>query len=273
MFSKFCLFCLFILFCTALLSCSRVPEGTFSTPLPKNTTSIPPTVTQDESMNGPVCQKTVDAMSLLPKKYKSIDYNKDTPMSDGMFNVNEYFSVLEHLQVESGYILDYIYHNLGGSGHPYIYARKVNQTPYKVFTDIAKASENDWLNHVQVDSSKQGYFQFAVLRKMGPQFYLYWHSAYNDHSIVCDREGLEKVLSKQTFQNIKIPQDVQEKARKLDIIPKVNFDNDKVIIKIVYFTNWGGFIEETSTILRKFPHQILDTKTLTLVLYNCGVQF
>jgi hypothetical protein len=256
-----------------LLSCSKVPEISYNTPSPKNTTSVTPMVAQDDNITNLACQKIVDALSLLQKKYKSIDYTKDTPMLEGMFNVNEYFSVLEHLQIESGYTLDYVYHNLGGSGHPYIYARKANQTPYKVFTEIAKDSENDWLNHVQIDSSKQGFFQFVVLRKMGPQFYLYWHSAYNDHTIVCDRDGLEKVLSRQTFQNIKIPQDVQEKARKLDITPKVNYDNSKVIIKIVYFTNWGGFIEETSTISLNFPHQIIDTKTQTLVIYNCGVQF
>jgi hypothetical protein len=273
MLSKFCLLGFLFLLCITLLSCSKVSEVPHSTSTPKNTTNVSPTGIQDDNIVAQACQKTVNTISSLPRKYKSIDYSKDAPMSAGMFNVNDYFSILDHLQIESGYTLDYIYHNLGGSGHPFIYARKVNQTPYKAFTEIVKGSENDWLNHVQVDGTKQGFFQFAILRKLGPQFYLYWHSGYDDHTIVCDREGLENVLSRQTFQNISIPQDVQGKARKLDLTPNVNFESGKVIVKIVYFTNWGGFIEETSTISRSFPHQILDTKTQTLVVYNCGVVF
>jgi hypothetical protein len=47
----------------------------------------------------------------------------------------------------------------------------------------------------------------------------------------------------------------------------------KAEVKLITFTAWGGFFEETFVISRSFPHALLRHDRKCLVEYNCGIIF
>jgi len=193
--------------------------------------------------------------------------------------------------VERGYVLDYVYLSDYLGGKPLIYARPKDQPAYTSYAEYIEAiggteqrsyeylkNAIDYLEHIEIDDTAEGYFQFVALSIMGDQFDLSWHGGYNDTKIVCDQKGLESVLKEtavllSNFDD-KVPENVRQAAQKIDFEPKVEFlDETTVIVRIVTYSKWGGFVEEKYTISRKFPHTIIDWKTETLVEYDCGVRY
>ena len=231
-------------------------------------------------------QATVAAMQALTSGYEApeVGYNfPDSARQPGWFDVNDYFSVLTHLSMQPGYTLDYIYHSSGSGAAPFLYARKTDSQPYTMLDELAATypdheywSEsdhyNDYLAYVRADDSEEAYFQYVVLEIMGGQFYLVWHAGYNDATIMCNSMALDQKTALSYF-DITLPPEVQQKAAKLDVSPKVEIGKDTVNVRVVIFTKWGGFIEEIYTITRTFPHTIKDIKVNTLVKWNCGIMF
>ena len=205
------------------------------------------------------------------------------------FDVNEYFSVLSHLSVEPGYILDYIHDGAA----PTIYTRQEDEPQYLTWAEYSDAVGKDatwfteqlrYLDHIQVDGTEEGFFEFVVLRLMGEQFYLQGHAFYNDDTVVCDPTGVEAVL-KAAERSLPsetaswfadawaVFADVWVEALELDLKPRIELRDDVAVVRVVVFTKWGGFREETYTISQDFPHTILDYETETLVPYDCGINF
>lgn len=214
----------------------------------------------------------------------------DSVKAEGDFDVNSYFSVLDHLSMEPGYVLDYVYlaDHLGGK--PILYARPSDQTPYATYAEFLDAvggveqpsyavyeHADDYLQHVEIDGTADGYFQFVVLWIMGDQFYLFWHGEYNDATIVCDGRGLESVLEEVEAFASEDPDTLEilrRRARRIDFKPTVDSQSDtEVEVRFVTFSKWGGFAELRYIISREFPHEIVDWEVKTLVEYDCGVSF
>jgi hypothetical protein len=55
--------------------------------------------------------------------------------------------------------------------------------------------------------------------------------------------------------------------------PAVNIGTQSVQVKLVTFTRWGGFFEETYFLSKSPPHTIQDVQEKNLVPYDCGVMF
>lgn len=220
-------------------------------------------------------QNTVDAVSMLHRGCHTPDHllQEDAVKTGEEFDVNEYFSVLTHLSMQPGYVLDYVYFYDGMEGGPDIYAREVDQTPYLTYSEYVDAEGNispqeSWtrvMDRIQVDDTAEGFFEFVVLRTMGGQFYLFWHALYNDATIICDRTGLKAALTIIDEYVIPLSSDDKRKVRSLDFQPVVAFKNNTVVVKVVIFTKWSGFIQESYTISRDFPHRILEVESKTLV--------
>jgi hypothetical protein len=212
----------------------------------------------------------------------------DIPRQEGDWDVNTYFGALKHLTVQPGYVIDYFYVYDGMGGYPFIYARPADKQPYASYDEWAAALEasghepgehdydKEYLEHIEVDGTPEGFFELAALRIMAEQFYLYWHAAYNDDAIVYDEESLRRILDSadSSFGGNMIPNALRRAAAKLDVTPTVTFPDDSTaVIRLVTFSMWGGFVEKLFTFSREFPHALLDLKTETLVEYDCGVSF
>jgi len=189
------------------------------------------------------------------------------------FNANEYFTVLSHLALEDGYLLDYVYFAPdGGDGMPYLYARREGEPAFANYSAYQKAGVENYLNHIQVDGTAQGYYELAVLSIMGGQFYLSWHFEYNDWEVVSSRERLAAIIELMNEKYRPLTEEQIEAALHLDVTPSVKFDGDKVRVWVLVFTKWGGFYERVYTIDRDFPHQIIEDE-IQLITYNCGIVY
>lgn len=187
--------------------------------------------------------------------------------------------------MEAGYVLDYVYYVEPAGGEPHIYVRKEGSPRYRTVSEYHRAVGDDlflpkfleqsrysFLDHVQTDGTAAGFFQLVLLRIMGGQFYLFWHAAYDDRTVICSRAGLEAALA-EAEEFVQVPREVRAKAEQLDLEPKVEFTDETVTVRVIMFTKWGGFIEEKYTFSRSFPHKLLKQGSETLVPYDSGIIF
>lgn len=210
---------------------------------------------------------------------------EDSVKTEIGFDVNLYFFVLNHLSMQPDYVLDYVYSYKSGGGKPVIYARHIDQSSYLTISEYEKSRgpyqvqepSYKFMDRIHVDGTAEGFFQFIVLRLMSNQFYLYWHAWYNDLKIICDPSDLKELYAEVGKPDPRdesiLPPDVKKKARDLEFTPIIEFTEESVIVKIVIFTKWGGFIRESYTIGRKFPHKIIKKEGKTLVKYDCGFYY
>ena len=193
----------------------------------------------------------------------------------GEFDVNDYFKAFTHLSVEQGYTLDYVYQVDFLGAFPILYARPVDQPAYISTKDLPVDLEiTDYLSHIMIDDTEQGYFEFVALSIMARQFYLDWHANYNDTVIVCNDNDVDAIVEDINDGEFGIPFDMsqQMKIRGMkDIEPLVKMNDDTALVELIMFTKWGGFYRLTYTINRSFPHAITDVQQENLVSYDCGI--
>jgi hypothetical protein len=190
------------------------------------------------------------------------------------FDVSAYFDVLDHLSMQPGYTLDYVYWYDDLGAHPVLYARRADEPPFKNYSAYVAArgeSPLAYLEHVQLDGSAESFFQLVVLRLMGEQFYLWWHATMNDSTIITSQASLE--AHRQAVEaNCTEPFDpVLEQVSELALEPRVTFEGDLVMVSIHAFSGYSGLLRKTFSINRDFPHTIVDESTEKLLDYFCGV--
>jgi hypothetical protein len=218
-------------------------------------------------------QSTVDDLSALQSGLEFPDHFEDenATRTGEEFEVNEYFSVLDRLSMEPGYVLDYVYCYDGMGGYPRLYARPEDQPRLLTCSDYDGST--NYLDHVQADDTEEGFFQFVLLQVVAGQFYLFWHAGYYDDVVICDRDTIDSIVSEAGGFGQPFSAEQKRAARAIDPAPIVELGDEVVTVKIVTFSNWGGFTQETYEINRSFPHTILDSDSEVLVEYDCGIMF
>lgn len=229
-------------------------------------------------------------------------YNEGTKKFDSEFNINHYFDILDKIELEKRWLVDFLYLQDRMGGGPLIIAYpETKKTKYKKIID--KINDNDlnykardydleniidtflnyedvdnYLNHTKLDGSEESYLQFVILAELGSQFSLFWHAAYNDKEFVCTPEKAEKIINRIGIVDEKIDnsdsqlfdQDTVERLREINFEPQININEDKAQVRLVFFTKWGGFIEAKYLVKKTFSHEIMERETETLVEYDCG---
>jgi hypothetical protein len=225
-------------------------------------------------------QGVVDAFVDLNHSQRLPDHlMQENPEKDGSeFDVNAYFDVLDHLSMEPGYVLDYVYRYDGMGGSPVLFTRPEDQSSPTTYAEYAAAleagdAEEGYLHRVQVDGSEEGFFQFVVLYEIGGQFYLFWHANYFDTVIICDPKGIEDIISRPDDFGNPFTRKQKREARAIDPAPVVKMGEDSVVVEVVMFSNWGGFVRGTYEISKSFPHTVLNSDYEVLVEYDCGIMF
>lgn len=209
----------------------------------------------------------------------------ELPQDGEVFNPNRLLDPLTHLSLMPGYSLDFVYQFDGMGGHPILYARKESDPPFETLEDYERIAGDcdmqdqpagcDYVSFIVTDGTEQSYFEWVLLMMMGDQFYLYWHSGYNDAQVVASTERLEALVEKIGSNNFGYPLTAAQKrqALRIDPAPEVTVGSDAVQVRVVWFTMWGGFYETIYSITSAAPHQILDSETNNLVEYDCGIMF
>jgi hypothetical protein len=224
------------------------------------------------------CRSTLDAMSALTGRWEiPTNFQTENPVKRGTeFDVMEYFNVLDHLSIQPGYVLDYVYHFDGMGGYPVLYVRPLSQPPYATEADLTAAGNTtEYMDYIQTDDTPESYFQFMTLEMIGNQFYLFWHANYSDSQIVCDKSNIASIVASLNGDfGFRISPIARIRAALLkDVSPSINIGEQTVEIRFVTFTRWGGFYQETYSLSRSLPHVIQDVQEVNLVPYECGVLF
>lgn len=227
-------------------------------------------------------------------------YNEGTKKFDSEFNINHYFDILKKIKLEEGWLADYLYFKDRLGGEPVIisypqskrkeyaeiikkmYDKKLEEkrrNGYSEAEDIVeqffnKDDVDNYLDHVKLDGSEESYLQFVILAALGSQFSLFWHALYNDKEFVCTSEKADKIIKRinRSDENMDFMQDelFDQQLGEIDFDPQITINTDKVTVRLVFFTKWGGFIEAKYQVKKDFPHKIIERETETLIDYDCG---
>ena len=139
-------------------------------------------------------QATVDAFRAL---YKGLEVPESLrqELGDGptknetCFDPNQFFGVLDKLQMEPGWTLDYTYDYNELGGQPKLVARDASSPACMTDPEVKCVTDGVW-EHMLVQPDKEGLFQVLVLRSMGEQFYQYWHASA-DMRLILTQGGLD----------------------------------------------------------------------------------
>ena len=226
-------------------------------------------------------QQTVDHLRTLQESQGLPDWLLDPELSlDGTeFDIEDYFTVFEHIDAEPGFVLDYVYRATSDRGFPVLYIHRADEPGYATYDEYLAATGADdssqgdtgYLDQIYVvDGTPEGFFEYVTLRVMGGRFYLFWHAQEADAQVVATRERLDDLLD-----SVAGPMDdtQMEQGRAADPSPMVSFEGDIATVEILVFTLWGGLSRHTYTIERVFPQQILDLQVEIVAACDCGPTF
>jgi hypothetical protein len=236
-----------------------------------------------------ICRQNIDLIRKLRTDYPTPDLLASKGVrADSDFDANQYFSIFPHLKLEKGFQLDYAYDLSGMGGFPIIYTAPRGTpafTSFQEYVDFAAMNEsdpasykpndhkNDYMAHIQVDDSPEGYLQYLLMNIIGDQFYLVWHANYNDTVILCDASDMEDVAKEMAGFNLAFPKEIDAKIKTIDFSPTIKVGDTTVSIRLVQFSKWYGFRETEYSIDRKSPHLIMAKPNKTLIEYDCGIKF
>ena len=224
-----------------------------------------------------IWQEEVDAIKTLTRSQPIPGFliDPETPPSGELFDPNDLLVPLDHLSLQSGYTLDFVYRYDGIGGKPILYARKMTDPPLERFEDGSNAHQHPYLNAIVCDGTPEAYFQWVLLHMMGDQFYLYWHAGYHDTEIIASQERLEALVLEMRSSEFGFPftRAQQRQALRINPAPVVEIEDQIVKVRVVSFSKWRGFTESFFTISRTAPHQVLDLEENNLMEYDCGVMF
>jgi hypothetical protein len=240
------------------------------------------------------CRLAIDGLTNLPERTRSIsismnDLNSNKSyLKPGNFDPNDYFKVFDHLSITPGYTLDYKYF-VGAA--PSLYARESSAEPPASTTAIFDnaslpgpiRSEYSWpllhsaynyIDRIHLDQSPESYFQLVALALLGDQFYLFWHANYNDLEIVCDPGDVEAIHKNLKPRNFFMWPLVQyNSSLNINPTPVVLIADKTITLRIVVFTQWGGFFEKIYTLDKQNPANVIHIQSNSLIGYDCGISF
>ena len=240
-------------------------------------------------------KKSKDSIELIKRERNKIIVNTNIRELADLPDVdfNQFFEVLDHIQIENDYVLDYVYYYDGLSGIPLLYSRKYNDQPYYNISrlpnwerhliqyHIQESLERSFIQSVKLDQTPLSYFQLAVLSLYCDHFFRYGPSSYRDEIILTNNRGLEQILESQAMR-IKSLLDssfadqifeIKNEMMNHNFDPYIVMKDDIVQIVFYYFTNWGGVYRVNWVVSRYYPHKEISFSKQNIITYESGIAF
>jgi len=189
------------------------------------------------------------------------------------FKTADYFSILKNISLEEAWQLGFMYCRDKDGAAPILIAYGSEEEYKTLGAKITKGyrsakiyGNEEYWQHVKLNGTEDGYFEYVVLSILGSQFSLDSRANYNDIEIVCTKPAIQAIV-----KVTKPDERFIKQAQFVDPTPSVTIDAKQAIVRIVIFTKWGGFIERKYHISPQFPYKIKKIKAKALARFNCGV--
>lgn len=233
-------------------------------------------------------QDSIDSLNKLYNRQKLPDYLvMENPVLQGQeFDIMTVFKILDRLQMAEGHLLDYYYHHDMMGGFPVLYTRERGSQPFwsgeefalarpECIKEGSPANQCGFIDQVETDGSELGYLQLIQLYMTGNQFYLDWHAYYNDRKPYPTAEAIDLLINRIEESSFWLPMTRTQarQARSIDPYPVVEQVGNKVNVREVWFTHWGGFYESIFLLNASPPYAFEEIKRTQLVEYDCGIRF
>jgi hypothetical protein len=202
----------------------------------------------------------------MPEHFEQVDAVR----TGDEFDVNRFFEALDHLAMEDGWTLDYVYRYNDYAGYPALYAREADQDRYRTETEYLEADRPGYHDHVVVDDTAEGFFQLVVLRWESTQFYLFWH-AYNDDDLMLTTADQVAGILDQVGEQM--TEEARRAAAEIDPAPVVRVGDEVVEVEVVRFSLAGGFYGHAFSIRREFPHEFVEESSEQLAECECAITY
>jgi hypothetical protein len=220
-----------------------------------------------------------DAWSLPEEPGKLEALNAAKPRLD----VNAYFTVLKHLSMEEGYVLDYHFVPRDMDARPYGYARRSSDQPLAGLVDYEKlvGDAQGWqrrqvafLNRVKHDGTPQGCLEYVALAIMAEQFCLVQHANYDDTRVVASREEVREIIAELEADKRQIDPKAKAAALAIDPAPETRpLKKGHTFVSVVVFTKWGGFYRCEFVVNPAGTPGLCPVYSTRLAEFNCGVWY
>ena len=197
------------------------------------------------------------------------------PREEVEFDPNLYLDALPHLQLMPGYTLDFYYNWCDMAGNPWVYARKIGDPPFSedvMETQLRKVKNYrdtySPIRYLLPDGSPESWFELVVFERLADQFYLFWHSNYNDFRFVTTQEEINAIAEK-----IRLEPEMLARARSMDHRIIVSVGESECKVEYCGFSEWKGFTRYETTIKREPPCVVMNTAPIENIPYHCGICF
>lgn len=199
-------------------------------------------------------------------------------LDKGDYRPNDHLKAFPRLSLATGTVLDFVYDLQDLGGHPVVYSRKADATPFsdlagfkkehprKYFLGSDARFDPAYLGDLLTDGSPDGFLHLGLLVLSAEQFYLFWHATYFRFWPVTDQATLDDVASS-------LPENLRERARAADFTPRVIMGPSEVVVDYLVFNSWEGLKRIAWTVTRAAPHRFLRVVHTIVLPYKSSVRF
>ena len=232
-----------------------------------------------QAKNNDDYQAFVDKVTSFQEKVTFVSGGMGQTLDTAKFKLKEYYSLFDKIKMEKGWKLQFFYHYDGMGGWPLFIAIRENQSFENIFKDNTDsravrryADSIPVTDHMIIDPSAMGYFQYLVFLLKGSNFALHWHSGYEHMDLLCSEKAMNELASQEN-DFIRFTKEEKSKLKKLDPRPVFEETADTCYVQLHYFNPWLGVTKRKYAISRKFPHRLKYGQEEVLMKYSCGIRF
>lgn len=211
-----------------------------------------------------------------------------------LIEFNRYFKVFDRLSIAQNWTLESHYRHFGDAGRPLLLAFEQGSklgdsirfelsrsfegeeyqgiSDYNVSLKLFEYQDSvNYLDPIQIDDSKMGYFQYVTFALIGDNYCLFWHSNYGEMSIITSKEQLVELTELEDNFYYKFSAEDKKNILKLDPEPVIELNEQDALVTVVTLSPWAGFVERTVKISKTWPHEIEQLSADTIMEYDCGI--
>jgi hypothetical protein len=119
----------------------------------------------------------------------------------------------------------------------------------------------------------EGYFQLVLLHLLGERFDIFWHAAYGDLAVVCERAAIENAIVAQAGDYGASALWLRLRARLMRVDPVVDREGDTVRVSVVVFSRFQGFMRRIYSLRAEGAPRVTGIEEQVLVPYNIGIVY